>query len=58
VDGSLLLKDNHELIRISSGSLIGRMKDEREMPGRASSDDKKGKILTGRKKEEIYGQDI
>ena len=28
VDGSLLLKDNHELIRISSGSLIGRMKDE------------------------------
>jgi BirA family biotin operon repressor/biotin-[acetyl-CoA-carboxylase] ligase len=27
-DGCLLLKDNHELIRISSGSLIGRMKDE------------------------------
>jgi len=58
VDGSLLLKDNHELIRISSGSLLGRMKDERERPGRASSDDKKGKTLTGRKKEESYGQDI
>jgi len=58
VDGSLLLKDNHELIRISSGSLIGRMKDERERHGRALSDDKKGKTLTGRKKEESYGQDI
>ena len=34
------------------------MKDERERPGRASSDDKKGKTLTGRKKEESYGQDI